>query len=116
MPAKLQGGKLNYRVTVQRNTQAVSGGYNEPQDTWVDLVTIWARRADLSDAEAYRAQEVGAQITTRFVVRYSSIAKTITPKDRLIFNGDYFNIVGIKEPVDTQRQWLEISAVARADK
>lgn len=116
MPAQRQAGILDRRVTIQRATLTAGGDYNEPQETWSDLATLWARRADISATEAYRAQEVGAEITTRFTVRYSTLSATITPKDRLVFDGETFNITRTMEPVGTRNQWIEIHAVARADR
>lgn len=116
MAAKLQAGKLKYRITIQRNTPVTDSQFNEQIDSYSDLATISARKNDVSAGEAFRAQEIGAQITTRFTVRHSSVTSSITPKDRILFNGQVFNITAIREPLDTQNQWLEIDAVARADK
>lgn len=115
MPAQLQAGDLDRRIRIERATLSVGGDYNEPQELWVMVVTVWAKRHDASAAEAYRAQEVGAQISTRFTVRYSSIVDTLTPKDRIVFDGKIFNITAIREPTGTRNQWREIDAVARAD-
>lgn len=116
MPAQMQGGDLDYRITIQRATVAVAGDYGEPIETWSDLVTIWAKRHDASAGEAYRAAEVSAQISVHFTVRYSTVTNSITPKDRILFNGDLYNITAKREPLGTRRQWIEIDAVARADK
>jgi SPP1 family predicted phage head-tail adaptor len=116
MPAQKQAGELDRRITIQRAELVAGGDYNEPLEVWSDLVTLWARRADASAGEAYRAQEVGASISTRFRVRYSTLNATITPKDRVSFKGDLYNITKIREPADTRNQWLEIDCVARADK
>jgi len=116
MPAQLQAGDLDRRITIQRFTEVVSGEYNEPRQVWGDLITVWAKKTDASAGEAYRAQEVGAQISARFVVRYFSTTASITPKDRISYKGDLYNITRVKEIKDTRNAWLEIEAVARADK
>lgn len=116
MPAHKQAGDLDRRITVQRATLVAGGDYNEPQEVWADLVILWARRADASAGETYKAQEVGASISTRFRVRYSTLNATITPKDRIAFDGASFNITAVREPAGTRRQWIEIDCVARADK
>jgi SPP1 family predicted phage head-tail adaptor len=76
---------------------------------------VWAKKTDVSDAERWRAGEVSASITTRFVVRWSSFTRGITPKDRLFCEGLTYDISGIKE-IEGRRQWLEITASARSDK
>lgn len=116
MPAQLQAGDLDRRITLQRVSSANGVPYNEPVETWSDLGTVWAKRYDASAAESYRAAEVGAEISTRFTVRYSSLTRTLTPKDRISFDGKLFNITGCREPAGTTRQWIEIDATARADK
>lgn len=76
---------------------------------------VWASKSDISDGERWRASEVQAHITTRFLVRYSAFTAGITPKDRLVFEGRTYDIHGIKEPPRTRRQWIEITASARND-
>lgn len=116
MSAQLQAGDLNRRIAFQRATLSAGGDYNEPQETWATIATVWAKRHDASAGEAYRAQEVGAQISIRFTVRYSSLTRTLTPVDRIVFDGKTYNITTCREPAGTTRQWIEIDAVARADK
>lgn len=117
MPAQVQSGDLDQRITIERlNPNAGVTDYNEPVEAWVPLATVWARKNDASDGEAFRALEVGAQLTTRFLIRYSILAATINPKDRIICKTAVYNIVGVKEPIGTRNHWLEISAVVRADK
>lgn len=116
MPAQKQSGVLDRRITVQRAALVAGGDYNEPQEVWSDLATLWARRNDASAGEAYRAQEIGAQISARFLVRYSSLTATITPKDRISFDGETYNVTATREPLGTRNQWIEIDAVARDDR
>lgn len=116
MPAKLQGGELDRRITILRDVGTTASAYNEHVENFQDLVTIAARRRDVSDGEAYRSAEVGAQLTARFIVRWSTVTESITPLDRLRFRGKVYNITGVKEVIETRNQWREISAIMRADK
>jgi SPP1 family predicted phage head-tail adaptor len=75
---------------------------------------VWAAKKDVSDGERWRAQEMQAAITTRFVVRFSVFSAAITPKDRIAFEGREYDISGIKE-IGARRTFLEITAAARAD-
>lgn len=75
---------------------------------------VWASKTDVSDVERWKAGEVAASITARFVVRYSAFAADITPIDRLVCEGVTYGISGIKEV--GRRRFLEITASARADK
>jgi SPP1 family predicted phage head-tail adaptor len=105
-------GRMKRRVTLQRATVAANS-FNELVETWATLATVWAERRDVSAAEAYRAQEVGAQITTRFRIRYSSDIADLNPRDRLVFSGLVYQITGVRESV--RNRWLEIDTVARQD-
>lgn len=105
-------GDLDRRITIER-AALTANEFNEPIATWSEYATIWANRKDASAAESYRAQEVGAQITTRFTVRWSTDVADVGPKDRLASEGRSFEIVSAREI--GRQQWLEIDAVARAE-
>jgi head-tail adaptor len=61
------------------------------------------------------AQEVGAQISARFVIRRTSKVADVNPKDRISFKGREYNITRVGEPAGTRNRWIEIDAVARAE-
>lgn len=75
----------------------------------------YATKTDVSDAERWRAGEVAATITTRFLVRLNSLTAGITAADRLECEGLTYDIQGLKEPPGTRGRWREITANARAD-
>lgn len=105
-------GKLDRRVKFQRAT-LVDDGFSGVE-TFADHGSpVWASKQDVSDGERWRAGEVAAHITTRFVVRYSAFSADLTPKDRLVVDGVTYGITGVKEI--GRREALEITASARAD-
>lgn len=114
MPANLQSGSLDRRVTFQRATTAVSE-FNEPVETWGDLATYRAKVVDASAGEAYRALEVNAQISARITVRSSTLTRGLTPKDRATYDGRIYNIVGTRNSPE-RKHWIEIDVVARDDR
>jgi len=69
---------------------------------------------DVTDGERLRAQQVQSNLTSRFTIRDSVIARSITPKDQILFESRFYDIVGIKETAK-RRRMLEITAAARAD-
>jgi SPP1 family predicted phage head-tail adaptor len=106
-------GSLDRLVQFRRFT--VSSGAFGATETWADHgVEHPASRRDISDGERWRAGEVQAQVTTRFIVRWSAFTSAITPKDRLVCEGRTYEIVGIKEG-SGRRQWIEITCAARND-
>ena len=110
----LEGGMLDRRVQFRRATLADDGLTQAL--TFADHGNpIWAKKTEISDGERWRAGEVAAQMTTRFVVRYGAFTAAITPKDQLTCEGRTYEISGIKEITTGRKRWLEITAAARVD-
>ena len=105
-------GALDRRVVLQRAT-TTKDAFNADVDAWSDLATVWASKHDISDGERTRAAEVGAVITSRFQVRWSSALADLSARDRLLYAGVDFNITAVKEI--GRREGLEITAAARAE-
>ena len=111
-------GHLDRRVQFLRLT--LSNDEFGPSEVWYGDERdnhgsrVWAKKTEVSDGERWRAGEVAAHVTSRFLVRWSSFTAGLTPKDRLICEGRTYDIVGIKE-TEGRRQWLEITAAARID-
>jgi len=108
----MKAGRLDRRITIMRASLSANA-LNEQEETWLDIATVWASKEDISDSERIRAQEVSAEITTRFQIRHSSAVADVNPKDRVRFDGRVFDIYGVKEI--PYRAGLEITATARAD-
>ena len=112
MAAPTQAGELDRRITVRRAVRTYNE-FNEPIDSWSTYATVWAKRLDASANESYRAQEVGAEITRRFQVRWSTITAAVDPRDRIVFDGIEHNITAVRDL--GRNQWREIDCVARAE-
>jgi SPP1 family predicted phage head-tail adaptor len=108
----LNAGDLDRRITIQRATET-RDAFNNPIPSWSALATLWASKEDVRDSERLAAQELGADITTRFRIRWSELAETISPLDRILFGDRIFEIVAVKEI--SRREGIEISATARAE-
>jgi SPP1 family predicted phage head-tail adaptor len=109
----MRAGDLDRRIVLQRAAVAPND-FNEPVATWSDLITVWAAVYQLTDVEQFRAQEIGAEVTTRFTISYSSEVADLGSTDRVAFDGREYNITGVREL--GRREWLEIRAVARAER
>ncbi len=107
-------GDMNRRATLQRATVS-RNSFNEPIETWETLASVWVQKSDVSAGEAFRAQEVGAQLDVRFRIRYDSSWADLSASDRLTYAGKTFNIVGVREKSGTRNRWLEVDCVARDD-
>jgi SPP1 family predicted phage head-tail adaptor len=107
-------GDLDRRIAIERAT-SVPNELNEPVETWVTFITVWAQRKDVSDGEKFAAGQVGSSLRSRFVIRSSAQARTVTPVDRISYSGAIWNIEGVKETPEGRNRFLEITAVRDAD-
>lgn len=108
----IEAGRLNRRVTLLRETTA-ENEFGEYVETWAPVGVVWASFTPVSDAERVRSAEVAAMITARFVLRWSALSASLTPNDRLRFDGRDFNVVATKEL--GYREAVEVSGQARAE-
>jgi SPP1 family predicted phage head-tail adaptor len=111
MARSAHAGALDRRIEILQPTHT-NNAFNEPVPAWSVYRTVWAARSDASAAESYRAREVGAEITTRFTLRWSAAIAVVDPAYGIRFAGRTYNITGVRG-LD-RRGFVEIDAVARA--
>ena len=93
-------GKLDRRITIQRNTvsRALDGSESS---SWATLLTCAAEYKPESgfaqNKEDILSDQTVQTESVKFVIRYSSIAKTVTKKDRILFETKPYNIIGVVE-------------------
>jgi head-tail adaptor len=110
-------GKLDRRITIERFTYTVND-FNERVGDFEPFVTVWAQRRDTSDVvktEVLGAGQLGSFLLSHFIVRSSTQAKTITPADRIAYDGETWNIKGVKEAAAGRNRFIEITAVRDLD-
>jgi SPP1 family predicted phage head-tail adaptor len=110
--AKPTAEDLKWPITLQRALKT-RNGFNEEVETWIDIAVVGAKITDATAGEAYRAAEVGAQISARFIVRWSPEVAGVAATDRVLFNDRPYNITAVRE--FERGEWREIDAVARAE-
>ena len=108
----MKAAKLDRSITIERFTET-RDAFNNPVETWTTLATVRASVEHIRDSERWTAQEVGAAATMRFQIRWSSTLAELNAKDRVIYEGDTFDVAAVKEL--GRRKGLEITAAARAD-
>lgn len=92
----MEAGKLDRKITIERAT-VTTGALGGETRTWATYATAWAEYTPVSDGERWRAGQMGATATARFVVRWSSALALVTEADRIVHDGRTFGIVGVKE-------------------
>jgi phage head-tail adaptor, putative, SPP1 family len=108
----MEAGKLDRRITLQRYGITYNQD-NEPLEAWEDIATVWASVAYVSDGEKIRAAQVGASVTVRFQIRYSSLVADLSAKDRVRFDGHIFDLSGVK-PLG-RLQGFELTAASQVN-
>lgn len=109
----MAAGKLDRLLQIAKASKA-DDGFGAAESFTLLPQFIPCEFEDVTDGERLRAQQVQAHLTSRFTVRDSGITRSITAKDRIVFEGLQYDIVGIKETAK-RRRMLEITAAARAD-
>lgn len=86
----ISSGQLDRVVVLQRKLNpAPTNELGEAVETWQELATVWAQKADdTGGAEIVRADEEAAQISATFVIRFTDFTPPLNPRDRLLFNPD----------------------------
>ncbi|HAR50368.1 MAG: phage head closure protein [Rhodobacteraceae bacterium] len=113
--AKPKAGELKSIVQFERYT-TVDDGFGKVENWSSHGDPVRARKTEVSDGERWRASEVGAVITARFLLRWSVFTAGITAKDRLICEGRKYEITGGPREVHGRRRYVELSCAARSDK
>lgn len=107
------GGERDRLVQIMRDGQTGTTPLNEPIIGETEYLKVWAKKRDVSDAERHRAEEIGATITTRFLLRWSTRSAAIVTTDDLVCEGRRYEIEGVKEI--GRREEIELTCAARTE-
>lgn len=99
---------LDRRITFVAPNLVDLGMGETKADGWMPVATRWAKYTPVSDAEKLRAAAVEQKTDARFVVRYSAQLAELDGQHKIEFDGDRWEISGVKEL--GRRQWLEFTA------
>ena len=111
----MDAGKLDRRITIERLAEGAVNGFGEPAETWATLTAVAANRADVSDTEKVSAGQRSSALMSRFVIRSSTVTRTVTTLDRLNYDNRIWNIQGVKETSEGRNHWIEITATRESD-
>lgn len=93
----LTRGMLNRKITIQE-VQTVVSPEGIPEETWVDVMTLFAYREPLATRswEYFEAAAIQAEKTVRYKIRYR---KGILPNMRVVDEGRIYNIKVVMDDV-----------------
>lgn len=105
----MQAGVLDSIITVQRY-KATQDAYGEELLEWRQLCQLWAQATAMKGTESFMASQFVGQCDYTFRIRWRG---DISVKDRILYNGKYFDILGVLEK--GRRVELLIYAKTRSD-
>lgn len=109
MEIEVKSGELDRPISIERGTITTSD-LGTQVATWSSIGTVWAKFTPIADSEKFAGGELAASADCRFLIRHGM---GVTPRDRIIFEGYIYSIVGVKEV--GRKLGQEITARSRAE-
>lgn len=103
----MRAGQLDRRVELQHRVLGSRSASGEQAVTYATYATVWAGKRDLRGREYYAANQMNAEASTAFTMRYRS---DVLATDRIVLDGMNYNVRHIAEI--GRRQGLEIQTTA----
>lgn len=96
-------GTLRHKITIQEPTESEDPVTGEIVTTWEDFAEVWAEVLPLVGREYWAAKTVNAETTGKIRIRYLA---DITPKMRIMLEDRIFNITGIVNVEEKNREMV----------
>jgi SPP1 family predicted phage head-tail adaptor len=92
-------GFLDRRITVQVQSTATRNAFGEvpPSAAYTDVATVWAALDNKSATNIEIAEQETTMNRVTWRVRSSSVTRLVTPKYRIKYGDDYYNILAVQE-------------------
>jgi len=99
----VRGGTLHNRISIETPTESADGS-GQLIRTWATYkANVPADHQNVSGGETLRGRQVSAQASHLFRIR---TVDGVTTEMRVLWGGEYYGIVNVKEPY-TREMWLE---------
>lgn len=103
----MRAGPLDRAVHLQHRTLTRDTDTGEQVESFTTYATVWTGKRDVRGREFFAAQQVNAEVSTSFQIRYRT---DVLATDRMVIDGLDYNIVAVAEI--GRREGLEIQASA----
>jgi SPP1 family predicted phage head-tail adaptor len=100
-------GRYRHRVTVQAPAFTRDPKTNQKLASWRDVATIWGLLQPLHGREAVNAQQLKAEVTTKFTTRWQGAALTLDESMRLAHGGSAYQITQVLN-IDERNRELQV--------
>lgn len=101
---------LDTRISVQRADSTGRNALNEPVVVWSALADVWAQIVPTSQQE-FVGPETASAHKARFAVPFSPILRSVTERDRIVVDGQAWNIKGVAVSPVGRNRMVHIDAV-----
>lgn len=106
----MKAGKLDRRITVQRQGEATDDGYTTQPGALEDYCTRWASWKPANGRETFEAQGREALAGGTFWLRWDSLSSGISTTDVVLFEGRTWDIAAVQQI--GRREGVELIVVA----
>lgn len=103
----MRAGAFRQPVRVETRDESTLNSYNETSESWTRLLETRAAMSAGGGREFNEGGGTAADVTHVLRIRSSRLARTITPKNRLILDGRTFEIVAAIDR-DGRRRVVEL--------
>ena len=93
----MQSGKLDRRVTIMRSGTPVDDGYTTQPGGLTTYATRWAAWKPATRGEQFENAMNKGKAGGFFHLRSDSLTRAILPTDKLEYNGQIYDILGVSE-------------------
>ena len=102
----LDPGEMDRKVTIQ-TASGVQDAYGEEINTWLDTLDVWAKMEWETGSEGMDADQVVSHDKVKFTIRYT----TVDAKNRIKYEGKYYDIETIQEVGGRKRFLILITKI-----
>jgi SPP1 family predicted phage head-tail adaptor len=103
----MRAGPLDRSAVLKHQVLTKNTTNGEDEVSYSTYATVWAGKRDLRGREFFAAQQMNADITTTWQIRYRT---DVVPRDQIVVDDVAYNISSIAEI--GRRDGLEIQATA----
>lgn len=105
----MKAGVLIHRITVQSNTETVDPATGYPTEGWADRLVDEPAQWLAGPGREYLASEaLRAEVSGRFIIRWSPEAAAIKASDRVLWDGRVMEVKAPPLPDETARKSLTL--------
>jgi len=100
----MAAGMFREPVRVETRDESAVNSYNEPAASWGLMLETRASLSGVSGREFNSGGGVHADVTHLLRIRSSRLARTITPKERVLVDGRTFEILAAVDKTGRRRE------------